>query len=53
MQVDLQTEGVDYLETYAPAVQMSTAQLALTTIIPTNFYSKQVDYTNEFAQSDF
>ena len=53
MQGDLQTAGVDYLETYAPAVQMSTAQLALTTIIPTNFYTKQVEYTNVFSQSDF
>ena len=48
---DLQTAGVDYLETYAPAVQMSTAQLALTTSIPTNFYTKQVDYTNTFYQA--
>ena len=48
---DLQKEGVDYFETYAPVVQWSTVRLLLTMILSNNWTTKQVDYTNAFAQA--
>ena len=48
---DLQREGVDYFETYAPVVQWSTVRLLLTLILSHNWVTKQVDYTNAFAQA--
>ena len=49
---DLQTEGVDFFETYAPVVQWSTVRLALTMILSNGWKTKQVDYTNAFAQAE-
>ena len=49
---DLQREGVDYFETYAPVVQWSTVRLLLTLILSNNWTTKQVDYTNAFAQAE-
>ena len=49
---DLQTEGVDLIETYAPVVQWSTVRLVLTMILPHGWHTKQVDYTNAFAQAE-
>ena len=49
---DLQKEGVDYFETYAPVVQWSTVRLLLTMILANDWTTKQVDYTNAFAQAD-
>ena len=49
---DLQKEGVDYFETYAPVVQWSTVRLLLTMILSNDWTTKQVDYTNAFAQAD-
>ena len=48
---DLQREGVDYFETYAPVVQWSTVRLLLTMVLTKNWTTKQVDYTNAFAQA--
>ena len=48
---DLQKEGVDYFETYAPVVQWSTVRLLLTMILSNEWTTKQVDYTNAFAQA--
>ena len=48
---DLQREGIDYFETYAPVVQWSTVRLLLTLILSNNWTTKQVDYTNAFAQA--
>jgi hypothetical protein len=48
---DLQREGVDYFETYAPVVQWSTVRMLLTIILSRNWTTKQVDYTNAFAQA--
>ena len=48
---DLQTEGVDYFETYAPVVQWSTVRLLLTMVLSKDWVTKQVDYTNAFAQA--
>ena len=48
---DLQREGIDYFETYAPVVQWSTVRLILTLILSNNWVTKQVDYTNAFAQA--
>ena len=49
---DLQREGIDYFETYAPVVQWLTVRLLLTLILSNNWTTKQVDYTNAFAQAD-
>jgi hypothetical protein len=49
---DQQTEGVDYFETYAPVVQWSTVRMVLTMILANGWATKQVDYTNAFAQAD-
>ena len=49
---DRQTTGVDYFETYAPVVQWSTVRLLLTLILSNNWVTKQVDYTNAFAQAE-
>lgn len=49
---DLQREGIDYFETYAPVVQWSTVRLLLTMILTNRWTTKQVDYTNAFAQAD-
>ena len=48
---DLQKEGIDYFETYAPVVQWSTVRLILTLILAKGWVTKQVDYTNAFAQA--
>ena len=48
---DMQKEGIDYHETYAPVVQWSTIRLLLTLTLSNNWYTKQVDYTNAFAQA--
>jgi hypothetical protein len=49
---DLQTAGVDYFETYAPVVQWSTVRLILTHTLVNGWTTKQVDYTNAFAQAE-
>ena len=49
---DLQREGIDYFDTYAPVVQWSTVRLLLTLILSKGWITKQVDYTNAFAQAD-
>ena len=48
---DLQREGIDYFETYAPVIQWSTVRLVLTLILANHWVTKQVDYTNAFAQA--
>ena len=49
---DMQKEGVDYFETYAPVVQWSTIRLLLTLTLANDWTTRQVDYTNAFAQAD-
>jgi hypothetical protein len=49
---DLQQEGVDYFETYAPVVQWSTIRLLLLTVLTEGWATRQVDYTNAFAQAE-
>jgi hypothetical protein len=49
---DMQKEGIDYFETYAPVVQWSTIRLVLTMILSNEWSTKQVDYTNAFAQAE-
>lgn len=49
---DLQQEGVDYFETYAPVVQWSTIRLLLSTVLTEGWATRQVDYTNAFAQAE-
>lgn len=48
----MQTEGVDYFDTYAPVVQWSTIRLILTLTLKHEWSTRQVDYTNAFAQAD-
>ena len=52
MRRDKQIEGVDYFDTYAPVVQWSTVKLVLTMVLDNNWTTRQVDYTNAFAQAD-
>jgi histone deacetylase 1/2 len=49
---DMQTEGVDYFDTYAPVVQWSTVRLVLTLALKHGWATRQVDYTNAFAQAE-
>jgi hypothetical protein len=42
---DMQTEGVDYFDTYAPVVQWSTIRLILTLALKHGWSTRQVDYT--------
>jgi hypothetical protein len=49
---DLQKEGEDYLETYAPVVKWSTIRLLLTLILQEGWATKQVDYKNAFTQAE-
>ena len=49
---DLQTHGVDYFETFAPVISWSTIRLLLTLTLSKNWTTRQVDYTNAFAQAD-
>jgi hypothetical protein len=43
---------VDYFETYAPVVAWSTVHMLLTTVLQEGWNTKQVDYTNAFAQAE-
>jgi hypothetical protein len=52
VQGDLQTEGVDYFETYAPVFQWSTVCMLLTLTLREGWATRQVDYTNAFAQAE-
>jgi hypothetical protein len=52
VQGDLQTEGVEYFETYAPVVQWSTVRMLLTLTLREGWATRQVDYTNAFAQAE-
>jgi hypothetical protein len=49
---DMQTEGVDFFETYAPVVQWSTIRLLLSIVLTEGWTTRQVDYTNAFAQAE-
>ena len=49
---DLQKEGIDYFETYAPVVSWSTIRLLLSTVLQEEWTTRQVDYTNAFAQAE-
>jgi hypothetical protein len=49
---DLQKEGVDYFETYALVVQWSTVRMLLTLVIIEGWATRQVVYTNAFAQAE-
>jgi hypothetical protein len=50
---DLQEEGFDYFETYAPVFAWSTVCMLLTIVLQEGWNTKQVDYTNNaFAQAE-
>ena len=50
---DMQQEGVDFFDTYAPVVvQWSTIRMLLSTVLTEGWATRQVDYTNAFAQAD-
>lgn len=51
-QGDMQTEGINYFDTYAPVVQWSTVRLVLILTLKNGWSTRQVDYTNAFAQAD-
>ena len=48
----MQIEGIDFFETYAPVVQWSTIRLLLSTVLTEGWVTRQVDYTNAFAQAE-
>jgi Reverse transcriptase (RNA-dependent DNA polymerase). len=48
----MQTEGIDYFDTYDPVVQWSTVRLVLTLTLKNGWSTRQVDYTNAFVQAD-
>ena len=49
---ELRKEGVDFFETYAPVVQWSTIRLLLSTVLTEGWTTRQLDYTNAFAQAE-
>jgi hypothetical protein len=49
---DMQLEGVDYFDTYAPVVSWMAVRLMFTLSIVLNLATKQVDYTNAFVQAE-
>jgi hypothetical protein len=48
---DQQVEGVDYFESYAPVVSWTTVRLLLSLSIIFGLETRQVDYSNAFAQA--
>jgi hypothetical protein len=49
---DLQTEEVDYFETYAPGVQWYTVRMLLTLTLREGWVTRKVDYKNAFAEAE-
>ena len=47
---DMQKEGIDYFDTYAPVVKWSTIRMLLIETLSRNWVTRQVDFTNAFAQ---
>ena len=52
MQEATYKERVDFFDTYAPVVQWSTIRLLLSTVLTEGWATRQVDYTNAFAQAE-
>jgi histone deacetylase 1/2 len=48
---DLQVEGIDYFETWAPVVSWATVRLLFVMATVFKLSTRQVDYTNAFAQA--
>jgi hypothetical protein len=49
---NLQQEGIDFFGTYSPVCQLSTIRIILTMVLQNIWATKQVDYTNVFAQAE-
>ena len=49
---DMQIEGVDYFETYAPVVQWSTVRALLIMSLVLGLETVQIDFSNAFCQAD-
>jgi hypothetical protein len=49
---DMQQEGVDYFDTYSPVVKWSTIRMLLNLVLREGWSTRQVDYTNAFAQAE-
>ena len=49
---DLQQEGIDFFDTYAPVVKWSTIRMLLIETLSRNWVTRQVDFTNAFAQGE-
>lgn len=52
MRGDRQVANVDYFETYAPVVSLTTVRLLLVLSVAFDLTTRQVDYANAFAQAD-
>ena len=50
MRRDLQREGIDFFDTYAPLLKWSTICMLLIETLSRNWTTCQVDFTNAFAQ---
>ena len=46
----MQKEGIDYFDTYALVVKWSTIRMLLIETLSRNWVTRQVDFTNAFAQ---
>ena len=49
---NLQVKGVDYFDVYAPLIQWSTVRMMMTMALVMGLKTKQVDYSNAFAQAE-
>lgn len=47
-----QTEGIDFLETFSPAANMSTTKLLLALTVTQNWILKQPNVNNAFLHGD-
>ena len=49
---DLQVEGVDYFESYAPVVSWTTVRMMMCLAAQRGWASRQVDFSNAYVQAD-
>ena len=52
VRVDLQVEGVDFFETYAPVVKWYTVCALLVMSIVLNLEAQKIDFSNAFCKAD-
>ena len=50
---DIQIQGIDYDDKYAPVVSWSTVRLVLILACNLGWDTRQIDFSNAFVQEDF